>query len=182
MTTAAQIRQMVQPLLERHEDLALVGRWLFVKPIFHFARAVLIGRTAYADEIEPQWAMIHVFQARRTFSLNWGEFLANRQSRRPGLWLMSQPDIQEALIEAIEEQALPKLRSVTSLEDYLTFVSAHTFRHKLFDWPHVKIIVDVARGDLAGARALRDAHIDGWGDNPAYDEEGRAKYQRVREL
>ncbi|WP_146618713.1 hypothetical protein [Rhodoplanes elegans] len=63
---------------------------------------------------------------------------------------MSQPDIQEALIEAFEEQALLKLRSVTSLEDYLTFVSAHTFRHKLFDWPEVRIIVDVARGDLAG--------------------------------
>ena len=47
MTTAAEVKRMVQPLLSRHADLALVGRWIFVKPIEHFARAVLIGR-AYA--------------------------------------------------------------------------------------------------------------------------------------
>ncbi|RAI45792.1 hypothetical protein CH341_01975 [Rhodoplanes roseus] len=95
---------------------------------------------------------------------------------------MSQPHIQDALIEAIDEQALPRLRSVTSIEDYFAFVSGHTFRHKLFDWPDVKIIVDVARGDLAAARALRDANIDRWRDNPAHDDESRARYRRVRQL
>ena len=57
MTTAAQVKKMVQPVLARHPDLALVGRWIYVKPVHHFARAVLIGRTAYAEEFEPQWVL-----------------------------------------------------------------------------------------------------------------------------
>ena len=31
MTTAAQVKGMVRPLLERHADLALVGRWIYLK-------------------------------------------------------------------------------------------------------------------------------------------------------
>jgi hypothetical protein len=29
-TTAAQVKKMARPLLERHPDLALVGRWIYV--------------------------------------------------------------------------------------------------------------------------------------------------------
>jgi hypothetical protein len=29
MTTAAQVKKMVQPLLARHTDLALIGRWIY---------------------------------------------------------------------------------------------------------------------------------------------------------
>lgn len=44
MTTVAQVKKMVQPLLEQHSDLALVGRWIYLKPVHHVARAVLIDR------------------------------------------------------------------------------------------------------------------------------------------
>jgi hypothetical protein len=131
MTTAAQVKKMVQPVLARHPDLALVGRWIYVKPVHHFARAVLIGRTAYADEFEPRWAVVHLFESQTFFPLDWGEFLANERSRRRGLWFMSDPDVELSLIEAIEQQALPKLRAIKTLDDYLAFVSRHMFRHKL---------------------------------------------------
>ena len=39
MTTIAQVRQVVKPLLERHADLALLGRYLLIKPVHHFTRA-----------------------------------------------------------------------------------------------------------------------------------------------
>jgi hypothetical protein len=183
MTTAAQIKKMVQPVLARHADLTLVGRWIFVTPVRHFARAVLIGRTAYKEEFEPRWAVIHLFEARKTFSLNWGEFLANERSRRRGLWFMSDPDIELSLIEAIEQQALPKLRAIKTLDDYLAFVARHMFRHQLFDWPQCKIIVDVALGDLDAARALCKNYLPRWSvDQPEHDEDSKAKYRRLREL
>ncbi|MFY9827825.1 MAG: hypothetical protein WAK69_04285 [Rhodoplanes sp.] len=183
MTTVAQVKKMVRPVLERHADLALVGRWIFVKPIYHFARAVLIDRTAYAEEFEPRWAVLHLFETQKFFSLSWGEFLANERSRRRGLWFMSDPDVELSLIEAIEQQALPKLRAIQTLDDYLAFVSRHMFRHQLFDWPQCKIIIDVALGDLDAARSICKENMHRWSvDQPHHDEDSKAKYRRLREL
>jgi hypothetical protein len=183
MTTAAQAKKMVQPVLARHPDLALVGRWIYVKPVHHFARAVLIDRTAYADEFEPRWAVVHLFEAQRFFPLDWGEFLTNERSRRRGLWFMSDPDVELALIEAIEQQALPKLRAIKTLDDYLAYVSRHMFRHKLFSWPQCKMVVDVALGDLDVARALCRKNLEHWSvDRPNYDDDDRAENRRLREL
>ncbi|MDC7784080.1 hypothetical protein PQJ75_05485 [Rhodoplanes sp. TEM] len=182
MTTIAQVRKVIAPLLERHSDLALVGREIYIKPIHHFARVVLIDRMLDPDLFRPQWAVAHLFEARQFLPLSWGAWIHNTRSNTPGIWSIHEPDVSAAMVEAIETQALPVLRGIVSLEDYLAFVSGHFFRHHLFDWPHVKIIVDVARGDLDAARALRDANVDRFGDDPAYDDEGRAKYRRIREL
>jgi hypothetical protein len=183
MTTAAQVKKMVQPLLRRHADLALVGRWIFIKPVHHFARAILVDRTAYKEQFEPRWAAIHLFQVRKAFSLSWGDRLANCRSSRPGIWRSFDPDVELSLIEAIEEQALPRLRAITKLDDYLAFVSQHCFRHHLLEWPHCKIIVDVALGDLDAARSICREHGQRWSvDDPEHDEDGKAKFRRVREL
>jgi hypothetical protein len=183
MTTAAEVRKMVQPVLDRHSDIALVGRHLFLKPIHHFARTILVGRTAYKDRIRPLWAVVHLFEARTFFPLTWGEDLANERSQRRGRWNTSQADIAAALVEAIEEQALPRLRALTTLDDYLAFVSQNFFRHHLFDWPQCKVIVDVALGDLDAARSLCRAHGPTWSvDNPEHDEYWRATFRRLREL
>lgn len=183
MTTAAQIKKMVQPVLARHPDLALVGRLIYLKPVHHFARTVLIDRTAYAEEFEPRWAVTHLFEARRFFPLDWGELLANERSRRRGLWFMSDPNIEVSLIEAIEQQALPKLRAIKTLDDYLAFVARHMFGPKLFSWPQCKIIVDVALGDLDAARSRCRENLQHWSvDRPNYDEDDRAENRRLREL
>jgi len=83
----------------------------------------------------------------------------------------------------IERHALPQLRAIKTLDDYLAFVSRHMFRHKLFEWPHCKIIVDVALGDLAAARSLCREKLQHWSvDRPNYDEDDRAENRRLREL
>jgi len=162
MTTAAQVKKMVQPLLARHSDLALVGRWIFVKPVHHFARAVLIDRMLNPAKFRPQWAVVHLFQARKSFPLNWGEWLYNESSPTLGSWKITDANISQALIDQIERHALPQLSAIKTLNDYLAFVSQHMFRHKLFDWPHCKIIVDVALGDLEAARAISEQNIQRW--------------------
>jgi hypothetical protein len=85
--------------------------------------------------------------------------------------------VELSLIEAIEEQALPILRAITTLDNFLAFVSQHYFRHHLFEWPHRKIIVDVALGKLEAARAICQENIQHWSPvHPHLDEEGRAKF------
>lgn len=183
MTTVAQVKNLVKPLLERHADLALVGRFIYVRPVQHFVRAILIGRTSSPDDFNPRWAVMHLFEARRFFALSWGDYLYNERSSRPGLWKVSQPDLSEALAEQIEGKVLPILRGINSLDDYMKFVSQHYFRHQLFDWPQSKIIADVALGDLASAKAIAERNIERWSiDQPYYDEEDRQKYRRIREL
>ena len=183
MTTAAQVKKIVRPLLERHADLALVGRWIFVKPVHHFARAVLIGRMLNPDKFRPQWAVIHLFEAQKSFSLDWGEWLYNESSESPGSWKITDLDISSALTDEIERRALPQLRTIQTLDDYLAFVSRHMFRHQLFDWPQCKIIVDVALGDLEPARSICKENMHRWSvDQPHHDEDSKAKYRRLREL
>jgi hypothetical protein len=123
MTTAAQVKKMVQPLLARHGDLALVGRWIYVKPVHHFARAVLIDRMLNPEKFRPRWAVVHLFQARNFFPLNWGEWLYNESSPTPGSWKITDANISQALTDQIERRALPKLRAINTLDDYLAFVA-----------------------------------------------------------
>jgi hypothetical protein len=182
MTTTAQVKKMVRPLLERHSDLALVGRWIYVKPVHHFARAVLIDRTSAAHNFAPQWVAVHLFEARTFFPLSWATALSDS---RQGHWWSAKndPDVANTLVNAIEEQALPRLRAMKTLDDYLHFVSENYFRHHLYEWPTAKIIVDVALGELTNARSLCDAKIEDWStDQPYYNERHRAEFRRLREL
>ncbi len=174
MTTAAQVKKLVEPLLEKQQDLALVGRWIFVKPIRHFARGIFIGHMLDAAKFRPQWAVVHLFQRQRFFPLDWGEWLYNDASPRPGSWRISDPDISSALIEQIEQRALPALRAMTTLDDYLSFVSGHYFRHQLFDWPDSRLIVDAALGNLDAARMIYKENVALWSEEvPTYDDEDR---------
>jgi hypothetical protein len=183
MTTAAQVKKLVRPLLERHSDLALVGRWIFVKPVHHFARGILLGRMLDAEKFRPQWAVVHLFEWQRFFPLSWGEWLYNKESERPGSWRISDADIASALFREIEEEALPALRAMKTLDDYLSYVSGHYFRHHLYDWPDCRIIVETALGDLKAARATGEANLAIWSrTDPYFDEETLDKYRRLREL
>jgi hypothetical protein len=183
MTTAAQVKKLVRPLLERHSDLALVGRWILVKPVQHFARGIRIGSLLDPEKFRPQWAVVHLFEQRRFFPLNWGEWLYNEPSPRPGSWKISDPDISAALIRQIEQRALPALRAIGTLDDYLSFVSQHYFRHQLFDWPDCRLIVEVALGDLAAARTTCRDNLHLWSsDRPVIDEEAREEHRRLREF
>ena len=183
MTTAAQVKKLVQSLLDRHDDLVLAGRWIFVTPVHHFARAILIDATSNKDALSPRWAVVHLFEVRRFFKLNWGEFLNNEPSSRPGLWNIHEPDIGSTLVKQIERHALPVLRNMKSLDDYLAFVKQHKSRHQLLEWPTAKIIVDVALGNIDAAKAICRDNIQHWStDQPHFDDDDRAECARLRAL
>lgn len=146
MTTTAQVRTLVKPLLARHSDLALVGRLVVVKPVRHLLRAVCIDRTSAANEFHPVWAIVFLFEPDVIFSFNWGDRFQSRE-----YWNAEDPATQVDLCAAIEREALPKLRPVETLDDFVVYLDNPKFT-TLETHPLRGAFVYAARGDFARAR------------------------------
>jgi len=182
MTTAAEVKKLVQPLLDQNSDLAWVGREIYVKPVRHFARTILIDRISDPNGFRPQLAAAHLFDGNGAFPLNWSRWLQKPSGPMPGSWRMQDPNVARMLIETIEADALPYLRAMTSLDDYL----AHTSRFGGWDLlvrPTARIIIDVARGDLDKAHRTWESQRELWSvEKSNYGEEDATMLRRLRHL
>jgi hypothetical protein len=160
MTTAAQIKRLVRPLLARHDDLVLKGQWIFLRPVHHVARFILIDRTGEAARFRPRWGATPLVDRTDVLSIGWGAMLSHPVGV---LWMWDDPTIQDALIEVVESQALPHLRALETLDQFVAFSSSRDrFPLGTFDqYLLLRVAVDVARGDLAGARSACDQLMSG---------------------
>ena len=150
MTTISQVKKAVQPLLQRNHDLALVGRLVVLKPVHHILRGVYIDRSSIPDEFMPTWAVIFLFEPQASFSFNWGGRLYNPS---PGFWDVKNPATPEEISARIEQVALPILRPIQTIDDFVAFASKERFPHDCLDlFKDRKVYVDVARGDFESAR------------------------------
>ena len=148
MTTVAQVRQAVQPLLQRNPDLALVGRLVVLKPVQHFIRGIYIDRSLDPLLFVPTWSILSLFETRLDIGFLWG-------GRVYGVWDITEPDVNARMCEAIEQEALPSMRSIKTIDDFVKFTSKERFPDTHLDlYPASKIFVDVARGDLEAASAI----------------------------
>lgn len=147
MTTTALVRTVVKPLLARNSDLALVERLVVVKPVRHLLRGVYIDRTSAVSEFHPVWAIVFLFEPEVIFSFNWGGRFQSRE-----YWNVDDLTTQSDLCEAIEREALPKLRPVETLDDFMAYLDNPRFT-KLEDHPWRAAIVYAARGDFQAALA-----------------------------
>jgi hypothetical protein len=142
MTTVAQVRQVVRPLLQRNPDLALVNRWIVIKPVHHILRGISIGRSLDPKSFVPTWAANFLFQPNARFHFFWG-------TRMHGAWDIGVPDLAENLADAIEREALPTLRSIVTIKDFVRFANgAWVEDHKPY--------VDAALGDFEAAQSMCD--------------------------
>ena len=149
MTTVAQVKQVVQPLLRRNPDLVLVGRDVFIKPVGHILRGISLMRSIDPKLFIPAWAVIFLFEPRDSLSFNWGQRIYKVT------WDVTNPDLQANMCEAIEEQALPLLRPIETIDDFVGFATKKRFRDTYLDlYEHRKIFVDIARGDLDSANSI----------------------------
>ena len=181
MTTATQVKRALQPLLVRHPDLALAGRWVFVQPISHLFRGFIIDRTRGADVFSPSWSINETFDVSRSVGLSWG-----RQIYRPGLWLWSDPESVPKLLTVLENEVLSKIRHYDTIRKFVDDMPHLEQQHRSHDRhplelrPYRKIVFDVALGDLAAARAIAGKHLATWRSPPAhFDDEQRAQCRRL---
>ena len=148
MVTAAQVKKYLQPLIDENDDLVLVGRLLVVKPVQHVLRAVLVGRCSWAEGMRPQWLIHHMFAPYPGYHIGWGDQFWSR------VWQTTDTDVAEALRAEIRKSALPKLRSIKSLEDFVAAVPSTFSGHIWSIDPEGKSLIDIAMGDLESARRL----------------------------
>lgn len=158
-TSVAQVKRALKPLLGRHQDLALVGRWLIVKPVHHLVRGVLIDRTSSADVFSPRWAVMHLCQVRKSIFLSWGDWRSPPRLHRRDpehRWCWSDPGAIVELPDVIEREALPKLRSLTTIMDLMNHLAASRESDLDADDPlagswESQLILDIALGNLEAA-------------------------------
>ena len=164
MTTVAQVKQAVQPLLQRNPDLALVGRLIVIKPIRHILCGICVDRSLDPLKFVPTWSVILLSEPRKHFGYLWGA----RVRGPSGNWKITDPDLPATMCRAIEQEALVSMRSIKTFDDFISFASKEHFPVQHLDlYPATKMVVDIARGDLASAETnCRYLETD----------EGRAQY------
>ncbi len=172
MTTAAQVKNLVRPLLARCPELVLIGRMVAITPVRHVLRAIYIDRTRSGDEFVPRWAAIHLFEQARSVWFNLGGDIYKPRptpwhERYPTLWWVDDPETPALLAEAIETAVLPKLAPLNDLEAYykhLISVNDHAYHLR----PYQRVIVEAARGRLDEVRNVCCDELSRWSDKDEY--------------
>lgn len=149
MTTAAQVKKLLRPLLDQHADTALVGRRLVVRPVTHILRSVFIDSSSNKDRFTPTWEVNMMFERGSDGGPTWGKEM---YPVFEGNWLLTRPGISDTTCERIEEIALPVLRSVNSISDFVAFTTKERFPStRLNAFPFRKVYADIALGDFDAA-------------------------------
>jgi len=149
MTTLRQIKALVAPLLARHDDLVLVGNTVILKPLRHVLRGILIDRTGEAARCRPRTTCSELFVKTTRIPLGASEFL----SHPTGLWWINDPSVGETLAEVAERDALPKLRAVETIRDYVPLVTIDHPRARAM-YAATYALYAFALGELDRARAI----------------------------
>lgn len=160
MPTAVQIRKAVKPLLQRHADLVLVGRVIYVRPIRHLSRAILLDRTSDPNRIDATYDANLLCNWVRT---NWRRDLTHAPPL-PNIWLWNDDSMPDSLLDAIEQQALPVLRAISTFDDVQTFTLGEPRGWTIDNDRYTGMLFYAAAGCLEhaqqAARALRNAWPD----------------------
>jgi hypothetical protein len=126
MTTARQIKELSAPLLARNPDLVAAGKnSLWLTPIDHVGRLILMDRTSDADSCAISWHIVEYFMPGTTSwsSLGRCSDRVGRSKHFPGGWgwIWSDPTIYADFVDRIEGEVLPLFRSLDTTRKCLEF-------------------------------------------------------------
>ncbi len=155
MTTIADVKRAMMPLLERHDDLALVGRMLVLKPVHNVLRFICIDRRSNVYAFEVCTCMNLTFFNMGDWPLGGGWRLAADR----GNWDIRYPESLKLLRQMIEE-ALPEMRRVTTIDEFATYQTnsiKSLYRSSLR--PNGLALIAIANGDLDKALSIVEPAI-----------------------
>jgi hypothetical protein len=115
-TRRTQIKRMLAPLAERHPDLAMVGRYVHLKPVRHLVRYVVIDTLLSPGQFRPRWIVFPLCIGNSIGVINPGEFIDPSGDRR--LWYFDDPTVGAALRTDVEAKALPQMQEVADLPTF----------------------------------------------------------------
>ncbi|MEQ1712583.1 MAG: hypothetical protein ABL908_14445 [Hyphomicrobium sp.] len=155
MASTREVKKLLEPLMRRNEDLVLVGRTIVVRPVRHIMLAILIDRTRSADMLHPRWYIHHFCTPAQHMGISWGGDIYRGERK---LWLTSDPELPERLASAIEG-VLPRLRAIKTLEHFVAAVRSHLYAYHHLEWPEVRVVIELALGNLETARSICEENI-----------------------
>ena len=150
MPSAAQVKKAIQPLLQRNSDLALINRFVIIKPVHHIQRGIFF-RSGSGDTFYPTWTVNVLFAPQVLgFDSIWSRDVY-AAPLRSGFYTYHS-DVSELLCDRIEHVALPLLRQVQTVDDFVAFNTPERFPgQSLNGFEYIKVYVDIARGDFDAA-------------------------------
>jgi hypothetical protein len=122
MTTKRQVKKLFDALLKRHPELTVIstrtGLKVVLKPIDHLIRGFLVWPTSNADLPQQDWFISYTFRPKGPVGhFCWGTFQPDDYQ----MMKWSHPRQQEAFFESVENEVMPLLKSVRTVEDMLSF-------------------------------------------------------------
>lgn len=177
-TVRTLLRHFVKPLLAKHPDIVQKGICLYLRPVHHVARVILIDRTGGSSRVI-RWGVSSLLSFRGGMQFQYGGPLY-----RGGLWYLDDPTAAALFLVEAESKALPSLRALDTLERFHTFA---TYGFEEWSWPteirsslrfygtiHASVLA--ALGRFAEAREVcRDLPQDRWFKDPDF----RPEFDRV---
>ena len=107
-TRPTDIRHYLKPLLEQRSDLALVGRYLFIRPVRHLLRGAFFDRTSDRYEFR-LWRICEPLHGPKG---GFGHILHD------GAFEVWQPHFQPLLLATLAEEVFEPLGRITTLIDF----------------------------------------------------------------
>jgi hypothetical protein len=131
----------------------------------HLLRTLLFDRTGEAARFQPRWVVMILFDPSDVIDIKYGRRLSpggRLGGEFSNLWYWDDPRMQEVLFDVIENEALPAMRAVETIDDFVEYTSfPDRFRNaELSGFPNLTVPIDVARGDLQAARRICDIWRD----------------------
>ena len=130
VATQEDVERLVEPILDRHKDLTLIGRHLVIKPVRHVLRFIRLGNTLFDDLFNVTSVIDLTFLRYCNWATNGGRSLYNNGW---GPWNIFDPEEVERLRRTIEE-TLPELRRVNTIDDFVAYRSNEPPPHNTFSF------------------------------------------------
>jgi hypothetical protein len=148
VSTIADMKRLLQPYVDRHDDLALVGRAVIIKPVRHIMRGFFVDRMSMKTSLQPFWfvSLMYVpWQTRQSMGFDWtGRNLVRHTNLEDEA---TQADIFQAMDISFDE-----LRGILDRSSAFG-IKLESFR-KLENFPIYRGLVQAAEGDFE--RAVED--------------------------
>lgn len=149
MTTEKQIRSLLAPLVERHDDMRYVRRQAFISPIGHIFKGLILDASQDKRKFYAMWFLIPLLKPATQGSLEYcGRFGHS--------WSIDEPGIDARLFANIEFEHLSDLRKVdlatllATVKRKSTWIEDKSF----FDSTNQAAWVHAANGDFDDASAI----------------------------
>ena len=147
-TRPADIRRYLKSLLNERDDLVLVGRHLFIRPIRHLMRGAFFHRTSDKFGFGVFRMVKPLYQPP-----DWIDYESGGVG---GDWRVWQPHFQPLLIKQLAEDAFARVGKITTLDDF----AEHLSKNKSRSYAHSEQLERITALQLAGRADRAAAYVE----------------------